>query len=267
MLREWASRGLTWLTDLQDGGDLTSIDRAITMTEEELGLRYLKGEPVRHRDYAGDRGSAVHAEAEELILALIAELIQSGDQDGSGRLYIPPEKVPTYEPWIAPRMANFVRWVNDFRPRYIYTEASVFSRHGYAGTSDAGIEVLVGGVWYRVCLDYKSGDKAVYPEVGLQTEAYRRADWIGLKDGTALPMPELDRSAVLHINDKDYAFRWLNIVDGRDLSDEVFAVFLNVCEVARFRLPSPAHPKGLSAKIIGDKILPDLTETLRRSIR
>ena len=261
LLREWAVKGREWIAELQEAGDLTSITRAAAMDDEDAGLRWLKGAAPRHRDYAGDRGSAVHAEAEDLILRLIADLVRDGDTDGSGRLWIPPEKVPVYEDWIAPRMANFVRWVNDFRPRYLYTEASVFSHHGYAGTSDAGIEVLVDGTWYSVCLDYKSGDKGVYPEVALQTEAYRRADWIGLPDGTATPLPAMDRCAVLHINDKGYAFRWLNIVDGRDLSDEAFAVFLNVCEVARFRLPSPAHPKGLSARLIGDKILPDLAPT------
>jgi hypothetical protein len=268
MLREWASRGLTWISDLQEGGDLTSIDRAIDMTEDELGLRYLKGAAPRHRDYAGDRGSAVHAEAEDLIVDLISDLIRSGDTNADGRLFIPPDRIPKYEPWIAPRMDNFVRWVNDFGPRYLYTEASVFSHLGYAGTSDAGIEIPVDGKWVSICTDYKSGDKAVYPEVALQTEAYRRADWIGLPDGQAIPMPKMDRTAVLWLTDKDYTFKWLNrLPDGTDVSDEVFALFLNVCEVARFHLASPLHPRGLSARVIGERIMPDLSDSLKRSVR
>jgi hypothetical protein len=86
---------------------------------------------------------------------------------------------------------------------------------------------------------------------------YRRADFIGLPDGTALPMPKLDRCAVLWLTDKGYQFRWLNIVDGTDVSDQVWTLFLNICEVGRFKLPSPGNPRGLAPRIIGELILPE----------
>ena len=254
MLREWARLGREWIGEIQAEGGLTSVDRAGDMTDEEAALRYLKGAAPRHRDFAADRGTAVHDAAEKLVLKEIADLI-TADMDPEGRLVI--ERLPEYDPLIAPRMGQFQRWVNDFNPSFFYTEASVFSRLGYAGTSDAGVIIHNGGRPWRVCLDYKSSEKGLYPEVAIQTEAYKRADWIGLPDGTAQPMPVLDRAAVLRVTDTDYEFRWLNIVDGVDIGDDVFRLFLNICEVGRFRLPSAGFPRGLQARVIGPQIIPD----------
>lgn len=252
LCRQWAEQGHDWIAGIQADGGLTSIN-ADKITDEEYALRWLKGAAPRYRDETRARGSAVHAEAEDLALVEIGELIEVGETQ-DGRLSIPPERVPTYEPWIAPRMAQFVRWVNDYRPMYFLTEASVYSHYGYAGTLDAGVRVHLQGRWWNVCLDYKTSEKAVYAETGIQTEAYRRADFVGLKDGSAYPMPKFDRCAVLRLTDSDYEFRWLNIVRGKDVSDAVFRLFLNTAEVARFSLPSPEYPKGLAAQIIGEKI-------------
>jgi hypothetical protein len=254
MLREWAAAGRAWIREIQADGGLTSVDPPEKMTDEEAILRWLKGAAPRHRDFAADRGSAVHAAAEDQTLKAIGELIQN-DMAPDGRLRIPT--LPDYPDLIAPRMRSWQRWVNDFEPSFFYTEASVFSRMGYAGTSDAGVTIRALGRQWRLCLDYKSSEKALYPEVAIQTEAYKRADWIGLPDGTAEPMPAFDRAAALRLTDTAYDFRWLNQVDGVDVGDDIFRLFLNICEVGRFRLASPGNPRGLQARVIGPRIKPD----------
>lgn len=253
LIRHVAALGRAHVQAIQDDGGLTSIDAA-KLTDRDFVYRWLTSAPVRFRDQKGVEGSDIHAEAEDLILSSIAKLVADGVIEDD-RLYLPETIIPEYPAEITTRMQSFVEFVNDFRPRFLATETSVFSRHGYAGTLDAIVDIYVvppGELtprWVTVCVDWKSG-KGIYEEVGLQLSAYARADFIGLPDGTALPLPKCEFAAVLHLTPKGYRFKWV------DVSDAVYAVFLNVCEVGRFRLPTPDYPKGIASTVIGADILP-----------
>ena len=139
----------------------------------------------RHRDQKRDEGSDIHAEAEDLILVSIGKLISDGVLEDE-RLYLPSTVIPEYPSEIASRMRSFTSWVNDFRPRFLATEFSVFNlRHVYAGTGDAIVEVFIvppGELtprWVRILVDYKSG-KDIWSEAALQESAYIRGDFASL---------------------------------------------------------------------------------------
>jgi hypothetical protein len=240
LLREWSRLGLEELLAVKADGGLTSI-KPEKLTADELALRYLKGQPARTRDAAAAKGLAVHAEAEDYVLANLHQM---------ERLYI-EGTVPQldYDPAISPYMASFWRFLQDFRPHYLLTEASVFSHHGYAGTLDAGMELRLDGRLVTALVDYKSG-KAVYPDAALQLSAYQRADFIGLPDGTSETLPTFDAAYVLHLTPTGYEL--LPVYTG----DEVYRLFLHVCEIGRWPLPTQEHPRGLAAEVIGEPIVP-----------
>lgn len=78
-------------------------------------------------------------------------------------------------------------------------EATVYSdQHDYAGTNDLfGTCKSMGDI--VIGADIKTG-KSIYPEYALQLAAYRFADYIGLPDGTDVPVPKVQASAVLHVD-------------------------------------------------------------------
>lgn len=253
MIREWAGLGQGVVDEAQADGRLLSL-KPSDLTELALAQRWLKGAAPRYRDQKRDEGSDIHAEAEDLILVSIGKLISDGVLEDE-RLYLPSTVIPDYPSEIASRMLSFTEWVNDFRPRFLATEFSVFSlRHGYAGTGDAIVEVRMvppGELetrWVRVLVDYKSG-KDIWPEAALQESAYIRGDFIGLPDGTSIELPKCEFAATLHLTPHGYHFQPV------DVSDPVFAIFLAVATTAKSRLSIDGKPSAASTWI-GADILP-----------
>jgi hypothetical protein len=220
IIRRLAKLGAQHIIERQARGELVSIKLA-KQTEKDLALRWLKGAADRHRDAAAERGSAVHAEAEQLVLTHARE---------SARLYLAHETVKPWPDEIAPYQRSFTNWIDDYHPEFLAAEATVFNRtQAYAGTLDiiARIE-LPGGVVIVPVIDIKSG-RAVYPEVALQNAAYARGEFIGHPDGvTEIPMIPTDSGAVLHLTPKGYEFRLVRI-DG-----PIFDAFCFAREVYRF---------------------------------
>jgi hypothetical protein len=144
-------------------------------------LRWLKSAPYRDRDKAANVGTAVHAHAEAIANGLPSVI--SDD--------------------VAPFVEGFERFLSDWHPEYIETEATVFSdEYGYAGTLDAIARIPGLGV---VLLDTKTSKSGVYPETALQLAAYEAADFIGRNDGeTSDSMPEIEATAVLHLRPEGY---------------------------------------------------------------
>lgn len=141
---------------------------------------WLKGAPWRESERKMNLGSAVHAEAEAYVL-------------GTPR----PEPPLT----VAPYIASFRHFLDDFEPVYEMTEATVYNtRESYAGTLDA--IVRIGG--RRLLCDYKTG-KDIYPDVALQLAAYAHAEAVLLDDGTSVPMLPVDGAAALHLREYDPA--------------------------------------------------------------
>ena len=138
------------------------------LTDADLALRWLKGTPDRVRDAAAELGTDVHDEAERLVLQQARE---------GARLYIASGVLPTWDDRLAPHMASFTRFLEDWHPEYLATELTVFNRtQGYAGTLDAIMRITFpDGRSLVVLVDYKSG-RAIYPEVALQLASYARVD-------------------------------------------------------------------------------------------
>jgi len=242
ILNRLAARGRGWVAERQARGELKSI-KLDRLTREELALRWIKGAADRHRDAAADRGSAVHAEAEQLVLVHARE---------AARLVLDHQAIAAWPEELAPYQAAFIEWVDDFHPEFLAAEATVFSRsQAYGGTLDCIVRLWVGDLvailerawravpaWLAVyapddlisvIVDFKTG-KAVYPEVALQLAPYARAEFIGHPDGrTELPMIEgIVAGAVLHLTPAGYQFRFVRI------DDAIFDSFCFAREVFRF---------------------------------
>ena len=168
-------------------------------------VRLLKGAPWDKRDAAADVGTAVHSAIESLVLG---------------------QTPPPYPESIAAHMANFDRFLADYRPEWHAAEAAVFSRkYGYAGTLD-GI-VGIGGKSY--ILDVKTS-KALYADTfPLQLAAYAHAEFIGLPDGTEGTMPPIDGGVILHLTAEDYRLVQVRI------DADVFNAFLYVVQAYRWQ--------------------------------
>ncbi len=143
-------------------------------------IQLIKGAPWRESEKAANLGTAVH------------EAIDAWCTD---------RQMPDWEPGVEAFMLQFAEFLEAREPRFVCNEATVWSEtHGYAGTLDWIAEI--NGV--MTLGDTKSG-KGVYPEVALQLEALRRADYILGKDGTESPIPDVTQLAVLHVRPRSWA--------------------------------------------------------------
>jgi hypothetical protein len=251
IVRRLAALGRADVEARQARGELKSIKLA-KLSPRDLALRWVKGAADRHRDAAAARGSAVHAEAEQLVLTHARE---------ASRLILAEQVVTPWPEALEPYQGAFVGWIDDFEPTFLAAEATVFNRtQAYGGTLDAivllaarqlleAIAQAGGGtqaasveearVWaflagldpdepVAVIVDFKTGT-AVYPEVALQLAPYARAEFIGAPDGlTELPMPDVALGAVLHLTPKGYRFRLVRI------DQPIFDAFCFAREVYRF---------------------------------
>lgn len=232
-IRRWAKAGRAEVERRQAIGELTSI-KLPKLTTPELALRLLKAEPERVRDEAGDLGIDVHNEAEALVLRLARE---------TGEAWAEGTDMPDWPDELLGHMRSFVAFLDDWRPQYLATEATVFNRpQAYGGTLDAIVRILVPiardvFLPMPVVLDYKSG-RNVHPEVAMQLSAYARGQFIGLPDRvTEVPMPPVDQDQglVLHLTPKGYKL-WL-VPIGPDVFD-AFRYAREVYRWSKFRAPT-----------------------------
>ena len=190
---------------------------------------WLKGSPWRESSRKMDVGSAVHAEAEAWVLQL-------------------PRPEPG--PVVAPYLASFRNFLEDFAPTFEMSEATVYSPvESYAGTLDA--VMVIGG--RRLLVDYKTG-KDIYPDVALQLAAYARAEFVLLPDGTSVPMPAVDGAAALHLREYDatldvgeFPDRGYSLIPV-DVGQAVFDAFRYVREVMRWQEETS---KGVISQAMG----------------
>lgn len=164
---------------------------------------YWKGEHTRVKDASADRGTIIHDWAENWVL---------GNE---------PEPPPGLEQECLGIMRAFERY--EIEP--VAAEATVYNRtYRYAGTGDLFAKI---GAWGGVVamLDYKTGKNA-WPETALQLAAYRNGEFIGLPDGTDVPVPETQAGGVLHVD-----FGTTTLIPYRCGARE-FEVFKHAVEVA-----------------------------------
>jgi hypothetical protein len=203
------------------------------MSDEEA-IDYLKRAPFRDTEKAAAQGSDIHNWAESLVLGhpVTVEGMPEA-QRGYGEA--------------------FMRFREEMSPTWEMSEASVFSRqYGYAGTLDALMRIPQLGDGLGL-VDYKTSRSGIYPEVALQLSAYRYADFVGLADGTEIPMPEIAWCAALHITSSGYH---LIPVDAGPLA---FAYFTAVQQVADF---AESVGKQLLAAEIRPVVVPEIVKAV-----
>lgn len=160
-------------------------------------IDWLKRAPYREKEGAAVQGSAIHDWAEKRVLGLPVTV-----ED------LPEEQ----RPWAL----SFLSFVHEMEPVWEMSEASVYNRqHGYAGTLDALLR-LPDSTVERIraaggpdlsglgLVDYKTNRSGIFGETALQLAAYRYAEFVGLPDGSEIPMPHVDWTAALWITDHGY---------------------------------------------------------------
>lgn len=149
-------------------------------------LQYL---PEKHRDEAGERGSAIHDAAESVLL--------TGEAD------VPPEHLPEvnalldlYEKWGVHPLEVTLR---DGRTTSLVEKSVGNRKHWYAGRFDliATVDALGGAVCQ---IDTKSSN-GVYGSMSMQLAAYRGAEfWVDDSDPSAeYPLPQIERHLIAHV--------------------------------------------------------------------
>jgi hypothetical protein len=143
------------------------------------------------------------------------------------------EHVGRVHPDLEPYRQGFAEFLAAVNPELVRAEDIAWSdTHGYAGSFDAILRIWVddygiptpdrSGTPILLMVDWKTS-KETYPEVALQMAAYANADRIiSGQTGEAIPMPEFDAAAVLHITAEQWAFKPVRI------DPDVFEVFLHL---------------------------------------
>lgn len=184
--------------------------------DPDAAVQFLKGLPYAQRDRAANLGTEIHA---------AIELLAQG------------RPMPDWPLPVRPHMERFAQFVLDYRPEWLASEATVYSRtQAYAGTLDAICRID----GRTLLLDVKTG-KGIYPEVALQLAAYRHAEFIGLPDGNEDPMPATDGAVALHLTADEC--RLIEVETG----EHVLHAFLYAREVFRWQ-------EELSKSVIGAEV-------------
>lgn len=193
--------------------------------DPDAAVDLLKGAHRRNTNRAARLGTAVHEAAEA---------------------WSKGERMPVWAPSIAPRMRQFQNWLEEFQPEVEHSEVTVYHRAiSYAGTAD--LIVWIGGD--RVLVDIKTG-KSVYGETELQLSAYANAQFIGMDNGTEVPMPEIDQAAALRLGERSFEF-----LPAR-LTPELFKAFCAAVDLWRWNdgtAPQAFRRRWLPATVLDPK--------------
>jgi hypothetical protein len=191
---EYAAKHLDQLVQMQPMGEAAIVQA-------------LKQSPYTERDQAANRGTEVHALAEELI---------------HGR----PVDVP---PELAGHVDSYVRFLDDWQPEPILVERTVAHRKwNYCGTFDAVYRLPDGRV---VIGDIKTSRSGIFAEAALQLAAYRHAEVYLDDDGAEKPMADLGIDDIGHgLWIRRYGYDVLPIPIG----ESVFRAFLHIAYGARW---------------------------------
>lgn len=172
--------------------------------DEQEAIDWLASAPDRRRNSSANLGSAIHAAIDAV----------ANDRPISEN--ISPEAMEYVN--------GFMSFVRDWRPKFVLTEAAVFSRtQRYAGTLD--IVARIGrSLWV---IDTKTGNR-VYPETALQLAAYANAEFVGREGGTEEPFQPVKKGGILHLAPNTYT-----LVPAR-IDGDVFDTFLAVRDMWRW---------------------------------
>lgn len=193
---------------------MANLPKLVRMSraDRDGAVKFLKGRPYAQRDDAATAGTKAHDLAESYVLGK-------------------PYEVPAPDTPLGQTLAQFVKFLEDWRPEFEATEAVVANvTGGWAGTLDAVARIPALGNRLLV-IDYKTSKSGPYAEWGLQVAAYARAEFLWLPDGTKTDMPPIDGAAVLRLRPDFYALHELTA----DL-DDLVAAFTAARHVASWAL-------------------------------
>jgi hypothetical protein len=201
------------------------IGAMLAKRDRTAALNHIK--QARFRDSAGkaDRGTIVHAAVEAYIGG---KSIDPADIQRELEERNVPEDLwkATYK-----MVDGVLEFLFDFEPEIHWSEATVHSRtHQYAGTADLIATMVVGRTKMPVVIDIKTG-KRIYDEVAMQLAAYARADFVGLNDGTEVPLLKRGRKIKNGVCIRPTSTGKYDIAYF-DLTDEVFDKFLALLALA-----------------------------------
>lgn len=131
--------------------------------------------PNKERDLAANRGTDIHAIAEQLNTTGEAELDDSHTSEIDG----------------------YLEFLDDWQIETVFAERMGANRtEWYAGTMDL---VARSPYWEGNALVDLKTSNGIYGEVALQTAAYARFEFVLDGEGNEVPMPEINRTFVAHI--------------------------------------------------------------------
>jgi hypothetical protein len=206
--------------------NLEAVKALVDTKQKRAAVDLIKGARNRDMGNKADRGTLVHAAVEAyvdgkpLTEADIEERLEAARVD-------PALAKATYG------MAQGVlAYLQDTEPEIVWSEATVYSRtYEYAGTADLIGRAHVGGSRQPAVLDVKTS-KSIYDEVAIQLTAYARADFVGLDDGTEVPLfPDGEVP--------EYGIAIRPMANGSyetgtfALNDDVFRLFMSCLQTAR----------------------------------
>lgn len=180
-----------------------NLDLLATMDHAAV-VDFVKGESDRRKNFAGVKGSQVHALAQRIAADEPVEV---------------PEAISGY-------VDAYLAWMGDWQPEVLAVEAPVISRRWwYAGSFDL-LARLPGELISLI--DIKTGGSGVWPETCLQIAAYRHAE-VMLDGKKEVPMPATGAGHALWLG-QGGEYEFLPVASG----EEEFATFLHVAYVAAF---------------------------------
>jgi hypothetical protein len=203
------------------------VSQMIAAGEQRAAVSFLKEARFRDMRAKGDRGTIVHAAIEAYI---------DGKPLSNADIEAKLDEARVTEPGLrkatVPMVNAVLSFLQDAEPEIVWSEHTVYSRtYEYAGTADIIGRMHIGGSRLPVVIDIKTS-KSIYDEVALQLAAYARADFVGLDDGTEVPL-FIDGEV------PEYGVVVRPMASGKyetatfALTDDVFKLFLSCLTTAR----------------------------------
>lgn len=217
-----------WAAKMVAEKAVSDIEFVASMKESQgdaEAVKWLKGAHRTYTNKKADMGTIAHMAIESYLNG--REMSEDQLNEALKERGVPLDMWKTTKSYVKGAMEFF----DQAEPEVLYQEATVYSRkYGYAGTADIIGRIRLGGTdWLPAIIDFKTG-KGVYPEMGLQLSAYARADFIGLSDGTEIPLSDIGdiRHGVIVRLTPGGSFEAVSF----NLSDDLQDVFLSVQGVA-----------------------------------
>jgi hypothetical protein len=160
------------------------ISKMLEKGDEKAAIDHIKNARNRSAGAKADRGTIVHAALEAFIAKKPINDVALAEKLTEARVPRPM--------WKSTKgmIEGALKFLKESKIKVTHSEATVFSReHEYAGTTDIFGTMKIGTSVVPVVVDFKTG-KSIYDDTAMQLTAYARGDFIGLDDGTELPVPK-----------------------------------------------------------------------------